>query len=107
MIDLDLDLRDLPGATKARNRVITTSLEYLAALAPEARGDKDLALEVASAYTQLARIQGFPAHSSFGRFEEAQKTLGSADLLIESVLAMDKRNRRALLASSWIAHDRM
>ena len=107
VIDFDLDLRDLAGATNARNHVISTSLEYLGALSADARGDPDLALEIADGYLQLARVQGFPAHSSLGRYSEAKDTLAKADRLVATVLTRDKANRHALLTSARIAHDRM
>jgi serine/threonine protein kinase len=107
LIDLDAEIRDLPGTTKARSRIVTTSLEYLTALGPGARGDRNLALEIGEAYWQLARIQGVPIHSNLGQFEEAEKTLLKGDTLVESVLAADPDNRRALFAAAEIAHDRM
>ena len=107
LIDLDSDIRDLPGATNARKRIVSTSLVYLAALGPEAGGDKDLALEIGDAYLQLARIQGVPIHSNLGQFDAAKDSLRKADGFVNSVLAADPGNRKALLASAEIAHDRM
>jgi tRNA A-37 threonylcarbamoyl transferase component Bud32/tetratricopeptide (TPR) repeat protein len=107
LINLDADVRDVPGTTKARTRIVSTSLEYLAALGPEARGDKDLALEVGAAYVELARIQGVPIHTNLGEFDKARESLGKGDAFVQSVLASDPENKRALLASAAIAHDRM
>jgi len=107
LIDLDTDIRDLPGATKGRSRIVSTSLQYLAALGPEARGDKDLSLEIADAYLQLARIQGVPIHSNLGQFVEARASLAKADAFVEFILTADPVNRRALLESAQIAHDRL
>ena len=107
LIDLDGDIRDLPGATKARNRIVSTSLAYLAALGPRARGDRGLALEIGDAYAQLARIQGVPIHSTLGQLEQARGTLLKAEPFLESVLAADPGNRRAVLLSAQVAHDRM
>src|SRR5262249_55411056 len=107
LIDLDTDIRDLPGATKGRSRIVSTSLEYLAALGPAARGDKDLSLEIADAYRQLAGIQGVPIHSNLGQFREARESLRKADAFVESVLTMEPANRRAMLSSAQIAHDGM
>ncbi|HYL39073.1 MAG TPA: protein kinase [Bryobacteraceae bacterium] len=107
LIELDAEVRDLPGATKARRRIVSTSLEYLAALGPQAQGDKDLELEAGDAYLELARIQGVPIHSNLGEFGAANESLRKADALVESVLASEPENRRALLVSAQIAHDRM
>jgi tetratricopeptide (TPR) repeat protein/predicted Ser/Thr protein kinase len=107
LIDLDADIRDVPGATKGRSRIVSTSLEYLGALGPAARGDKDLSLEIADAYRQLAGIQGVPIHSNLGQFSEARESLRKADAFVESVLTIEAANRRAMLASAQIAHDGM
>jgi tetratricopeptide (TPR) repeat protein len=107
LIDLDGEIRDLAGATKARNRIVSTSLQYLAALGPNARGDRQLALEIAEAYWQLARIQGVPIHSSLGQFDAARETLRKGEAFVEPVLRTDPDNRRALFAAAEIAHDRM
>lgn len=69
--------------------------------------DKDLALEVGSAYVQLAHVQGVPVNSNLGQFAQANESLRQADTLVGFVLSSDAKNRRALLASATIAHDRM
>jgi tetratricopeptide (TPR) repeat protein len=107
LIEMDAEVRDLPGATKTRTQIVSTSLEYLKALAPETRGDKDLALEAGDAYRELARIQGVPIHSNLGQFAEAEKSLIKGNALVDSVLERGPDDRRALLSSALIAHDRM
>ena len=66
-LDLDAEIRVLPGSTKARNRIVSASLEYLGRLASETRRslwgtvagqDMDLALEIGTAYLKVARVQG-------------------------------------------------
>jgi serine/threonine-protein kinase len=46
VFDLDRAIRDLPGATQARQNLVSASLEYLEGLAQDARTDVDLAREV-------------------------------------------------------------
>ena len=107
LIALDADIRNLPGSTRARSRIISTSLEYLAALGPEARGYKDLSLEIGDAYAELARIQGVPIHSNLGQFADAKESLRKAAGFIDAALEAEPGNHRALLVSAQIAHDRM
>src|SRR5580658_5817872 len=107
VFDIDVAIRNTPGTTKARQLIVSTSLEYLQKVGAEARGDKDLALEIGSAYVQLAQIQGIPVNSNLGQFASADESLRKADEWVESVLKSDSRNGPALLTSATIAHDRM
>ena len=107
MFKLDGEIRNLPGATKARHALVTLSLQYLERLGQQAHGDQDLALEVGSAYLAVARVQGVPGNSNLGEMPQSDETLRKADAMIDSVLAKSLRNRVALERSAEIAHDRM
>jgi tetratricopeptide (TPR) repeat protein len=104
---LDIDLRDVPGSTKARLALTGTSKEYLEALAAEARGDNALAFEIGVAYLSLARIQGVPTHSNLGMLPDAEESLRRADSFIEPLLALSPSDQKLLIYSAQIAHDRM
>jgi len=105
-IDLDVGLRGLPGATQARARLVSDALEHLAGFRAAAWGDRDLAIEIAMAYLQLARIQGVPLDSHLGQFAEAEQSLGRAEEFVRAVLSADGSNGRALALSAEIAWDR-
>jgi len=107
VFDIDVAIRNTPGTTKARQLIVSTSLEYLQKVGAEARGDKDLALEIGSAYVQLAHVEGVPINPNLGQFAAADESLRKADEWVESVLKSDSRNGKALLTSATIAHDRM
>jgi len=107
LFDIDAQIRNTPGNTKARQLIVSTSLEYLKRVGAETRGDKDLAMEIGGAYLQLAQIQGVPVNSNLGQFAEAEESLRKADAFVESVLKVDPKYPRALLTSATIAHDRM
>lgn len=104
---LDGDLAGVPGTIKARQHIVSTSMEYLEALGAEVRGDNGLALEIAKGYLQMARIEGVPIQPNLGQFAKADQMLAKADAFVESVLRSSPENRAALLASAAIAHDRM
>lgn len=106
-IDLDEQIRGLPGATKIRNQIVSDTLQYLTALGREASGDKDLALEIALAYVKVAHVQGDPTSPNLGLFSDAETSLKNAERFIEPVLAQEPQNRGARLLSATIAHDRM
>jgi tRNA A-37 threonylcarbamoyl transferase component Bud32/tetratricopeptide (TPR) repeat protein len=107
VFDIDVAIRNTPGTTKARQLIVSTSLEYLRKVGAEARGDKELAVEIGSAYVQLAHVQGVPINPNLGQFAAAGESLRKADELVDSVLKSDARNGGALLISATIAHDLM
>ncbi len=107
LFDIDAQIRNTPGNTKARQLIVSTSLEYLKRVGAETRGDKDLAMEIGGAYLQLAQIQGVPVNPNLGQFAEAEESLRKADAFVESVLQIDPKYPRALLTSATVAHDRM
>ena len=107
VLDLDRLLRELPGATKARQGVVQVSKEYLAGLASEAGLDAELALELANAYVRLARAQGVPTQPNLGMLDEATQSLLSAETLLQHVLRSSPAHRTALIASADVSHDLM
>ncbi len=107
IFDLDKEIRDLPGSTQARERLVSVALEYLDGLAPATRGDLDLSLEIAEGYWRVGRVQGVPTELNLGEPAKAEASLKKADELIDTVLAARPRNRKALFLAGTIANDRM
>ena len=107
LFDIDVQVRDLPGSTKARQLIVDTSLEYLRGLTADVHGDPTLALDVGTAYMRVARVQGVPISPTLGQMDEAEKNLEIADGFIEFVLKKEPANRIAMLRAAQIAHDRM
>jgi serine/threonine-protein kinase len=107
VLGLDAAIRGLPGSTKARHEIVAISEEYLEALSAGAHADKNLALEVGAAYSQLARVQGVPYSANLGQYVQAEESLRKADAMLEPVLAASPRDRKALGLSAEVAHDRM
>jgi tetratricopeptide (TPR) repeat protein len=106
VFDVDKAIRDLPGSTQARQSLVSASLEYLEGLASDARGDLDLAEELADAYWRVARIQGVPVGLTLGQFDKAEVSLGKADSLIEAVLTSRPQSKTATYSSALIRTDR-
>ena len=107
LFEIDAEVRQTPGTTKARQLIISTSLEYLGSLAAEAGGDPELSLELGTGYMNIARLQGVPILANLGRTDEAIKSSQTAERLITSVLTAQPGNRLAMLRLAQIAHDRM
>ena len=107
VFELDKAIRNLPGSTEARQRLVSASLEYLEGLTADAHGDIDLAQEIGDAYERVAEIQGVPTGLNLGEFGKAEASLARADAFIDMVLAAHAELPRALYRSASIASDRM
>jgi tetratricopeptide (TPR) repeat protein len=107
LLDLDVQVRGLPGSSKTRQFIVDTALEYLRRLTADAAADPELALEVGTAYMRVARVQGVPISANLGQLEQADQTLQKAEAVIESLLVSQPANRTAIFRSAQIAHDRM
>jgi serine/threonine protein kinase/tetratricopeptide (TPR) repeat protein len=85
LFDLHDEIAAVPGATRARQLLVKTALEYLDSLAAEAAGDPRLLLELATAYEKVGDVQGNPGNSHLGQPEAAvesyRKGLGIANRL--------------------------
>jgi non-specific serine/threonine protein kinase/serine/threonine-protein kinase len=99
MFEIHDAIRDLGGATRARELVVSRALEYLGSLAGEAEHDPGLRLELGTAYRRIGEIQYQPGSSSLG---DAQAALDSyargAALLGPLAAAGDARAASALAA---------
>jgi tetratricopeptide (TPR) repeat protein len=107
VLALDSEIRQLPGATKARHEIVAMAKDYLQALRPDAQANPDLALEIGVAYSQLAQAQGVPTSPNLGQYAQAEDSLRAADALLDFVLTGSPRHRTALLESARVAHARM
>ncbi len=86
LFDLHDQIETLPGSTKARATLVSTSLRYLDSLAKEAGPDSALVREVAAGYARLADIQGGP-NASLGDPEGALRSRRAAIALLENLAA--------------------
>ena len=107
LFDIDKKVRDLPGSVATRQLIVETSLDYLGRLASDAGDDPELALDLATAYIRVARVQGIPIASNLGEMDKANQTLEKATALVDSVLVAQPQNRLAYLRRAQILHDRM
>jgi serine/threonine protein kinase len=60
------EIAKVPGTTAARALVVKGALQYLNSLAKEASGDRELQLELATAYQKVGDAQGRPAFANIG-----------------------------------------
>jgi len=107
VVAFDGEIRGLPGSTKAREQIVSVSMEYLDGLSRDARNDPDLKLDAANGYMTTAQVQGVPIAPSLGHFQEAEASLAKGAALVESVLAVAPARADALLLGGEIEQDRM
>jgi serine/threonine protein kinase len=106
IFDLSNAIGGLPNAIETQNKLVAAATQYLSGLDADTAHDKQLSLEIATSYIQLARVQGVPAWNNLGRYAEAADCLRKAEAILEPVLASDPHNREALYDSANAAHDR-
>src|SRR5579871_3340592 len=107
LFDLYSTIDKLPGAIDAQTKLVATASQYLAGLSADAIRDKQLGLEVAESYIQLARIQGVPVWNNLGQYAEALENLSKAERLLDPIVAADPHDRYAIYLSANAAHDRV
>jgi non-specific serine/threonine protein kinase/serine/threonine-protein kinase len=96
-------IRNLPGSTPVREKLLADARQYLDNLAAEAAGDATLQSELATAYEQLASLQGGLADPNLGRTEVAIEIWQKARQMREALLAADASNldNRSRLATCY------
>jgi tRNA A-37 threonylcarbamoyl transferase component Bud32 len=72
IFDLHDEIRNVPGATQAREKLALVAAEYLDALAQNADEDAELAWELMNAYYRLSQARG-GVDANLGRTEEAYR----------------------------------
>ncbi|MBL8221471.1 MAG: serine/threonine protein kinase, partial [Bryobacterales bacterium] len=107
VLALDNEISGLTGATKARQEIASMTQQYLEALRPEARDDRQLTMEIITSYIRLASVQGLPTGLNLGQDEQADQSLRKAEELVESLLAKSPSYWPALSAALEVAHGRM
>ena len=95
-------IKDLPGATKVRERLVKDALNYLDSLAAEAQGDPALQRELAAAYERVGDVRGGTSSGSLGDLAGALESYTKAFTIRESLVALnpdDLQARRDLARS--------
>lgn len=85
LFDFDEKIRDLSGATEARELLASTALRYLDGLRAEKLDDAGLAREVAEAYERVGDVLGEPARPNLGKRGEAIKAYQQARAIRETL----------------------
>jgi tetratricopeptide (TPR) repeat protein len=98
-------IKELPGATAARNLIATTSQSYLDSLAQQAGADRGLQRELAESYERLADIQGEPNSQNLGLPHEALANYATTLRLLEQLSSAGPADP-ALLSTRSLIHSK-
>src|SRR5579885_600572 len=98
LFEFDEAIKNLPGSTPARALVVRRALEYLDGMAPEARGDRSLQLEIATGYQRVAEVQGDPTLPNLGDSQGALETSRKSLAILETLRHAEPANQRVLLS---------
>jgi eukaryotic-like serine/threonine-protein kinase len=95
-------IKNLPGATRVRERLVKDALTYLDSLAREASGDPPLQRELAAAYDKVGDVRGQAYSASLGdragAIDSYQKALRIREALVTAA-PRDVQNRGDLATS--------
>ncbi len=84
-------IKDLPGATKVRERLVKDALNYLDSLAGEAHGDPALQRELAAAYERVGDVRGGDSSGSLGDIAGAVESYTKAFKIREALVTAEPR----------------
>ena len=81
-------IKDLPGSTPVRARLVRDALEYLDRLATEVQGDQSLQRELAAAYERVGDVQGGTMFANLGdtggAIDSYRKSLGLREAVLRA-----------------------
>jgi serine/threonine protein kinase len=80
-------IKNLPGSTKVRERLVKDALVYLDSLANDAQGDPALQLELAEAYSRVGDVRGGREAGDLGDSAGALESYTKSLLISEAVVA--------------------
>ena len=96
LFDFHDDIQNIPGTTKARERLVRTARDYLDSLTSQAGNDPQLLTELATAYIRVANIQGRPKQPNLGQPAAALESYSKAIGVLEQLTARNRSDRGRL-----------
>jgi serine/threonine protein kinase/tetratricopeptide (TPR) repeat protein len=88
-------IKDLPGATPVRERLVKDALTYLDSLSHEAAGDPTLQRELAAAYDRVGDVRGQAYSASLGDRAGAMDSYSKALRIREALVAANPNDIQA------------
>ena len=106
VFDVHDAVRDLPGATSARELIVKTAVQYLDSLRDASRGDARAEQQLAAAYRRLGDAQGGVETANLGAASDARRSYQQAEALIADILRRNPGDSAAAVERLTLA-DRM
>lgn len=104
LFDIYDEVQALPGATKAREQIVRTGIEYLDKLAGEAGDDVKLLQGLAEGYSRLAAVQGMASLSNLGDTKGSLESQEKSLRIIEKLCALQPDDGETM-SSLGAAHE--
>jgi tetratricopeptide (TPR) repeat protein len=92
LFELEDQVRDLPGSTKARETLARLGMEYLNKVSEAAAEDSRLQQELGAAYLKVGDLQGEPGHSNLRDIASARNSYARSAAILEEQLKADPHN---------------
>ena len=105
LFDFYDEIARLPGATHARELVITTALQYLQLLSEEASDDPSIMYDVALAYERIGGIQSHRYYASKGNIEAALDSYRNMQRILRTLHNTHPDNAKFIYALGWSHQD--
>ncbi|MGA2078257.1 MAG: serine/threonine-protein kinase [Terriglobia bacterium] len=104
--ELDEAIKELPGSTGVQKLLVTRVLEHLDRMARDARGDRQIQLDLVDAYTRLGNIQGNAYDQNLGDPAGALVSLSKALAIAQPLAASNSLDREAIRALALVQQSR-
>ena len=98
LTELDDAIQQIPGSTGAQKLLVTSVLQHLDRMAADAHGDRQTQLDLASAYTRLANLQGSAYDQNLGDTSGALVSVNKAIALSAPFAGPNSKDREAIHA---------
>lgn len=92
LFDVHGAIERLPGATAARKQIVGATLDYLDQLAKETGNDARVQSALASAYSRVAEIEGYPTKPNLGDLTGALQAYRKSAKILEALGSGNPRN---------------
>ncbi len=102
LIDVHTSIETLPGATGARRRLLEITVSYLDQLASDSGHDARVQLALASAYTGVGEVKGYPGRPNIGDAAGALQAYRKADAILSALAGHEGDNAAYLLRSAQV-----
>ena len=90
-------IKELPGSTPIRQKMVRDALDYLDNLSAESSGDPTLQAELATAYEKVGDVQGNPYGANLGNLDGALESYRKAVTIREVLRAANRADAKLKL----------